>query len=94
MAKLIGQIVSVTSEGDLVTDLSVSDLGNAPRDESLRVECDGHATNGLFTAAHGQPDMTFVAFENEAHCVQIAIVGGDASGFLGIRPGAEVIIQW
>lgn len=94
MAELKGQVVSVTASGDLVTDVSVSDLGSAPRDETLKVQCDGHTTNGIFAADHGQPDMTFLAFENDAGCVQISIVGGDASGFLGIKSGSKVVICW
>ena len=94
MAKLGGKVVSISESGDLVTDVLVSDLASAPRDENLKIECEGHTTQGLFPAEHGQPEMTFIAFENESGHVQISIVGGDTSGFLGIKAGAKVAINW
>ncbi len=94
MAKLSGKVVSISESGDLVTDVKVSDLQSAPRDESLKIECDGHMTNGLFPKNHDQPEMTFIAFENESATIQISIIGGDASGFLGIKAGAVVTISW
>jgi len=94
VGKLSGKVVSITESGDLVTDIKISDLESAPRDENLKIECEGHTTNGLFPTDHGQPEMTFVAFENESATVQISIIGGDASGFLGIKAGATVMITW
>lgn len=94
MAKLHGKVVSVNASGDLVTDIEVVALGAAPRDETLKIECEGHVTQGLYAATHGQPEMTFLAFENEAGRIQISIVGGSASGFLGITAGAEVAVGW
>ena len=94
MAGLEGKVVAITSSGDLVTDIPVSNLESAPRDEGLTIECQGHATQGLFPREHGQPEMTFVAFENEDGVIQISIVGGDASGFLTLKIGHVVSVRW
>ena len=94
MAELKGRIVSVTASGDLVTDIQVSALGSAPRDDRLLVFCQGHRTNGLYPIEHGLPEMTFFVFENDASYAQISIVGGDASRFLGIDVGSDVLVQW
>lgn len=94
MAQRTGKIVSITEAGDLVTDIETSSLSDAPRDDTLKIECDGHTTQGLYDADHGQPAMTFLAFENAAGRIQISIVGGNASGFLGITPGNEVVVRW
>lgn len=94
MAEQKGQVVSVTDAGDLVTDISVAELGSIPRDERLSVHCDGHTTLGLFESPDGQPEMTLIAFENETGTVQISITGGDASGFLGIKVGTAVSVKW
>lgn len=94
MAKLTGKVVSVGETGDLITDISTGDLTSVPRDESLSVKCAGHSTSGLFPTEHGQPEMTFVAFEGECGFVRLSLVGDDASRFLGIKAGDEVVLKW
>ena len=61
MARLKGQVVEVTRSGDLVTDIKLSDLDSAPRDDQVRVGCEGHMTSGIYPTEHGQA-MTPVAF--------------------------------
>ena len=82
MAKLTGEVVSVTAVGDLVTDISVADLVSVPHDEQVTIRCDGHATSGIFPADHDQPAMTFIAVEGESGFLELALVGDDASRFL------------
>ena len=94
MAKITGNVVSVAASGDLVTDIKVSDLDSVPRDERVRVKCDGHVTAGIFPPDHDQPEMTFVAVEGKSGFVELALVGDDASRFLGIQSGCEVILSW
>ena len=94
MAKLKGEVVSVSDGGDLVTDISLSDLGQAPRDEQLSIRCEGHVTSGIYPAEHGQPEMTFVAYEGASGFLELSLVGDDASRFLGIKPGAAITLSW
>ena len=94
VAKLTGQIVNVTDSGHLVTDISLKDLAAAPRDESVKIRCGEHITVGIFPLEHGQPEMTFVAFEGASGFVELALVGDDASRFLGINAGSAVTITW
>lgn len=94
VAKLTGQVVAITNSGDLVTDIMVSNLGSAPRGETLKITCEGHTTLGLFSVDHEQPEMTFLAFENASGAIQISIVGGAVSAFLGIGTGAKVEVSW
>ena len=94
MAKLKGEVVSVTDAGDLVTDISVADLAAVPHDEQVSVKCDGHATSGIFTAEHAQPEMTFIAVEGASGFLELSLVGDDASRFLGIKQGASVSLEW
>ena len=91
MAKLTGQVTSVAANGDLVTDIQLSDA--VPRDESVSISCEGHVTSGIFPFDHGQPDMTFVAFEGEDGYLRLSLVGDDASRFLGIKTGSAVTIK-
>ena len=94
MAKVTGQVVSVSAEGNLVTDISVGDLGNAPRDERVSIKSEGHATAGIYALDHGQPEMTFIAIEGGSGCLELLLVGDDASRFLGIQAGSAVTVQW
>lgn len=93
-AKLQGEIVSVTDAGDLVTDISVDKLDGAPTDERVSIHCGGHVTSCIFPADHDEPEMTFVAVQGKSGCVELSLVGDNASQFLGIRPGAAVTIKW
>ena len=94
MATLEGQVVSVTEEGDLVTDIAVSALAATPRDEQVTIHCDGHVTSGIYPAQHDQPEMTFIAIEGTSGFLELALVGDNASRFLGIKPGANVLLKW
>lgn len=94
MAKITGHVVSVSDSGDLITDIEVSDLENVPRDERVRIQCEGHTTLGIFPTDHAQPEMTFVAFEGESGCIRLSLVGDDASRFLGIKSGSVVELKW
>ena len=94
MAKLTGTVVAVTRAGDVVTDIAVAALESVPRDDRLRVSCEGHVTLGIYPTDHGQPEMTFVASEGASGFLELSLVGDDASRFLGIKPGAVVQLSW
>ena len=92
--RIEGRVVSVTDAGSLVTDITAEQLGAAPRDERVRVQCDEHFTLGLFTPDHSEPEMTFLAVINEEQALQLEIVGDSASIMLGIRTGDRVVVEW
>ena len=94
VAKITGQVVSVSDAGDLITDIKVADLGAVPRDESVRIKCEGHLTIDIFPTEHGQPEMTFIALEGKSGCLELSLVGDDASRFLSISVGSTVAIAW
>ena len=94
MAKLTGQVVSVSESGDCVTDIEVSGLTDVPRDQGVSIKCEGHMTAGIFPLEHGQPEMTFIALEGGSGCVELSLVGDDASRFLGIKVGSSVVLSW
>ncbi len=89
-----GKVISVAENGNLVTDIAESQLGDAPRDERLTVSCDEHETLGLFSAGHDQPESTFIAVVGESGSVELEIVGLEASIMLGIRVGQPVTLSW
>jgi len=92
VAKLTGQVVSVTETGDVVTDIAVSDLELVPRDDRVSLRCEGHVTSEIYPTNHGQPEMTFVASVGSSGFLELVLVGDGASRFLGINLGGEVVL--
>ena len=94
MAKIQGEVVSIDAQGNLVTDITEIQLEGVPRDDRVTVTCDGHRTLGIFPLNHQEPKMTLLAYCNADQHLSLALVGDSASKFLGIRPGAAVMIRW
>ncbi len=96
MSKTIfGNVIEITPDGDLVTDISVDQLSSAPRDESLKVVVDEeHETFGLFPADHQQPPMTLIAVLGSDSSLRLHLVGDSATMMLGVRKGAPVLLKW
>lgn len=93
--KVQGEVVQVRESGDLVTNISLAELEEAPRDDHVRISCNGHVTAGIYPVDHNEPEMTFLAlFGAQSQCIELCLVGESASKFLGIREGSAVIIQW
>ena len=89
-----GKVVAISDDGSLITDIHVERLGNAPRDDRLRVRCDEHETCGIFPPDHGQPPFTLLAVEGDDGALQLVIVDDSAKIMLGIREGAAVEVVW
>lgn len=92
--RLEGKIVSIDSDGSLVTDIPRARLEHAPRDERITVRCDEHVTQGIFTPRHGQPEATFVAILRDDGLLMLTIVGESAKLMLGLRVGETVVVEW
>ena len=92
--KIQGTVVSVNEAGDLITDIAVERLADAPTDDQVTITCDGHSTSCLFSQNHSQPKLTFVAVLGDSGRLELSLVGENASAFLGIRPGANVTVKW
>lgn len=92
--KLKGEIVSIAESGNLVTDITAEQLADVPRDESVSIKCDGHATAGIFPADHDQPNFTFLAVLTAEDRLELTMVGESASKFLGIKTGSPITIAW
>lgn len=92
--KIAGKIISVSPAGDLVSDISADQLPDVPRDDSVSISCDGHATVGIFAADHQEPEMTLLAMLNAEDQLQIRLVGASAAEFLGIKVGSALVVKW
>lgn len=92
--RIEGKVVSISPQGNLVTDIMSDKLAHAPRDERVRILCDEHETIGLFETGHSEPESTFLALLGPQGALELEIVGLSASDMLGIRVGEKVVVQW
>lgn len=84
----------MNADGDLVTDISIEQIINVPRDESVRIIFGGHETIGLYPDPHDQPAVTMVAKLSNSGFLEVGIVGISLSEMLGINVGEPVKIEW
>lgn len=84
----------MNADGDLVTDISIEQIINVPRDESVRIIFGGHETIGLYPDPHDQPAATMVAKLSNSGFLEVEIVGISLSEMLGINVGEPVKIEW
>ncbi len=95
---ILGRVIEVTAAGDLISDISVDQLQQAPRGDQVRVVVDQvHETFGIFGEEHGQPAMTLIALLAEPPQVgtlKLSLVGDSAADMLGVGIGAPVEVCW
>ena len=92
--KITGQVQSIDSFGNLMTDISEGLLTDVPRGEGTTIACDEHETRGIFNAYADQPEMTLIALIGSSGHLELAIVGDSAAIMLGVRAGASVTVSW
>ena len=95
LANLVeGSVARIGESGQLISDITDEQLENTPRDGDTLVRFGGHETQGLFSADHGQPESTMVAYVGEGGSLEIEIVGVSLSDMLGIKAGEKISVSW
>ena len=89
-----GEVIAVDTFGNLLTNITQDMLANAPRDDSIKVSCEGHEMCGLFATYGEQSPTTLLALFGSSGQLELAIVGGNAAAMLGAGPGANVSVAW
>lgn len=93
--KIKGEVRSIDSFGNLITDIEAAKLADVPTDpDRVRIKCDEHETQGLFKTYADQPQMTLVAVIGSSGYLELAIVGDSAAIMLGVRAGAPISVEW
>ncbi|MEQ1824333.1 MAG: adenosylmethionine-8-amino-7-oxononanoate aminotransferase [Pirellula sp.] len=93
--KIQGTVVEVSTDGDLITDISQEKWGVVSRSSETKVIVDEeHETYGLFAPEHNQPPMTLIAIIEPSKPLRLHLVSDSASMMLGVRQGAKVEIVW
>ncbi len=92
--RIEGEVVSIDSFGNLITNITSDMLDGAPTDESVRIRCDDHETQGIFKAYADQPEMTLIAVVGSSGELELAVVGDSAKLMLGVAVGTKVTVEW
>ena len=92
--KIEGIIEAIDSFGNLITNIDEGQLGDVPRDETVRILCDEHETQGIFQTYGDQPEMTLIALVGSGGRLELAIVNDSAAIMLGIAEGTKIVIAW
>jgi S-adenosylmethionine hydrolase len=92
--RIDGEVTTIDSFGNLVTNISRDMLAGVPTDESVTVACDEHETQGIFTTYADQPPMTLIALVGSTDMLELAIVDDSAAIMLGVKVGTPVQVWW
>jgi len=92
--QISGKVIEIDSFGNLVTNIPRDSLTGVPTDESVRITCDEHQTQGIFFTYADQPEMTLIAVIGSNEHLELAIVGDSAAAMLGIRVDTPVTVEW
>jgi len=92
--RIEGEVVSVDSFGNLITNISQEMLAGVPTDDAVAIRCDEHETRSIFATYAEQPPMTLVAVIGSNDQLELAIVDDSATIMLGVGVGAPVEVCW
>ena len=93
-AQINGEVVSIDSFGNLVTNITEDMLTDIPDRQQVTVRCDEHETVGIWGTYSDQPPMTLMALVGSSGQLELAIVDDSAKIMLGVRVGEKVAISW
>lgn len=93
-SRVEGFVVEVDHYGNLITNIPIETLEDAPHGDRLRVSLDEHETLGLWQTYADQPPQTLIALVGSTGMVELAIVNGSAAAMLTARVGDAVVIDW
>jgi S-adenosylmethionine hydrolase len=92
--KVRGQIISIDSFGNLITNITHDLLAGRPNDSRACVVCGIFETYGIYRAYGEQAEGMLVALIGSTHRLELAIVGDNAAARLGVSIGTPVVVAW
>ena len=92
--KIEGEVTAVDSFGNLITNITRSQLEGVPTDMQVGIFCQEHETRGIFNTYAEQPAMTLIALIGSSDLLELAIVDDSAQAMLGARAGDKVEVRW
>ena len=92
--KVRGQIISIDSFGNLITNITHDLLAGRPNDSRACIVCGIFETYGIYRAYGDQASGMLVALIGSTHRLELAIVGDNAAARLGVSIGTPVVVAW
>jgi S-adenosylmethionine hydrolase len=92
--RIRGQVLSIDSFGNLLTNIEKNHLPPANLRARCRVSCCGRHIVGLATTYGEHPRGALVALIGSNERLEVAVVCGHAARELSAKPGDEVEVSW
>ena len=92
--KVRGEVISIDSFGNLVTNISDDLLAGKPNDSRACVVCGIYETFGIYHTYGEQSAGMLVALIGSSGRLELAIVDDNAAARLGVSVGTPVVVAW
>jgi S-adenosyl-L-methionine hydrolase (adenosine-forming) len=92
--RIRGEVLSIDSFGNLITNISHDLLAGKPNDSRACVVCGIYETFGIYHTYGEQAPGMLVALIGSSGRLELAIVGDNAAARLGVSIGTPVVVAW
>ncbi len=92
--KIRGEILSIDSFGNLITNISFDLLAGRPNDNRACIVCGIYETFGIYHTYGEQAPGMLVALIGSSGRLELAISGDNAAARLGVSIGTPVVVAW
>jgi S-adenosylmethionine hydrolase len=92
--KIRGEVMSIDSFGNLITNILHSDLTGRPTDSRACIACGIYETFGIFETYGGHAPGVLVALIGSSGRLELAVVGDNAAERTGVSIGTPVDVAW
>lgn len=92
--RMIGEIQAIDTFGNLITNISETDLDQIPQRGTARITCGGHRISGICRTYGDCSAGTLVALVGSTGYLELAIVNGNARQELGVAVSVAVRVEW
>ena len=92
--KIRGEILSIDSFGNLITNISFDLLAGRPNDNRACIVCGIYETFGIYHTYGEQAPGMLVALIGSSGRMELAISGDNAAARLGVSIGTPVVVAW
>lgn len=94
LRRLVGEVESIDSFGNLISNISRADLGRVAQNQPLKVSCGACQAISIVRTYAGQGPGSVVALVGSGGRLEVAVVEGNAARELNVRVGGPVAIHW
>ncbi len=92
--KIRGEVISIDSFGNLITNISDDLLAGKPNDSRACIVCGIYETFGIYHTYGEQAAGMLVALIGSSGRLELASVGDNAAARLGVSVGTQVVVAW